>query len=166
MNLLDKPSLTLFHMQQIARVTANEVRTTNQRNEQKINDFKHVKEVVLFFVDSLVIKAKYEKNDAPYSIVALKISAAPWTNEKNDKTIDCKIKLKLELIFDTVKSENVWESSLFSIELIPESFTLSNKLLPEKNLLISSAIKFNELTNLIKIGIKEIGISYPPNEDE
>lgn len=164
MNLSDNPQLILFQMQQMARVTTNGVRASHQKNEQCINDFKNEKEVVLFFVDSLTIKARYDKNDAPYTIVALKISAATWTNGKNDETIDCKVKLKLELFFNTVNQKNIWESSLFSIELIPESLTLCNKLMPEKNLNIDSVAKFNELTSLIKMGIKEIGLKYPPEE--
>lgn len=166
MNLSKAPSLILFEMRQKARVTANEVQSTHQKNQQRIDDFKNGKEVVLFFADSLEIKARYDKNDAPYTIIALKISAAPWTNGKNSETIDCKVKLKLELIFNTVKPENIWESSLFSIELIPNSLTLINKLQPDKNLTINSVLKFNELTSLIKMGIKEIGLSYPPSEEK
>ena len=164
MNLSKNPSLILFQMQQMARVTMNGVQTSNQKNKEHIEAFKNEKSVLLFYIDSLSIRARFENNNAPYTIIALKISAAPWSNGKNDETIDCKIKLKLELIFNTVSPVNTWESSLFSIDLIPDSFTLSNKEMPEKSLTLESASKFNELSALIQKGVKEIGMSYPPAE--
>ena len=161
MNLSENQALILFQMEQVARVTVNGVKTTHQKNEERINDFKKIKETTLFEIKNLSIVARYVNNDAPYTIVGLKVLATPWTNGKKDQDIDCKIKIKIEFIFSKINYDHKWESSVYSISGTRSLLAFSNEHGFEKNLIIESLSKFDELTKIIKEAIEAIGLSYP-----
>lgn len=156
---VENPGLTLLNLQEKASATAKIVNESKEKTQTALADFKAEPTVLLFQADSLLIKAYYPHNDAPLTITGLKITAATWSNSKKS-AIDCKILLRLELIFDTVSNDLVWKSSLYSIEALKESLIISNKENPEKNLRIESFPKFEELRKIIIDGFKKIGIAY------
>jgi|GEM_PF-6151211 hypothetical protein len=160
-NPVENPGLVLLNLQKKASATM-EIVNKNESEEKThlaLADFIDEPTVVLFQVDSLSIKVYFPHNEAPFTVTGLKITAGAWSNLKKS-AIDCKILLRLELIFDTVLKDLVWKSSLYSIEVLKESLIISNGENTEKDLRIESLEKFNELHKAIINGFEKIGIAY------
>src|ERR1035437_10394304 len=143
MNLAEDPKLVLFQMRHQAERTVTEVTAASKKIESFLNDFKNIKETTLFEINNLLIVVRYVNNDAPYTIVGLKVVAAPWTNNKPDQNIDCKIKIKIEFIFNKINYDHKWESSVYSIVGTRALLAFSNEQDFEKNLIVESLDKFD-----------------------
>lgn len=161
MILSDNPRLALFQLQNQAETTINNVSSFNQKISEEIDNFKKSKETTLIINESLKIEVRFPNNDVVYTISTLKIIAAPWTNGHKDGSLDCKIKLKLALLFTNHNGPNRWESSLYGVELLPNQMILRNAENVANDLEAKTPSDFEQLSGLIKNGINQIGMNYP-----
>jgi len=156
----EKPTQMLLKMQQEAEAVVKGIKHNHDDGEAILNSFLSNEKCVLIVNYSLLIKAYYPHNSAAYTITGFEVIAVPWTNNQRNKAIDCKVKLRLNLLFKTIRTDLVWQTSMYAISTISDSLTIVNKENSEKNLRIENLEKFEEFKKAIRSAFKELGLAY------